>query len=70
MPLYGGGADSGTKRLVKYYVKPDVLFCVDLKVHAGHHLFGQLGAKLLKIYEVCPSLDINLNCLQQISLES
>ena len=45
-----GRTDSVAKRLVKYYVKPDVLFCVALKVRAGHHLFGYLGAKLLKIY--------------------
>ena len=47
-----GGTDSGTKRLVKWYVNvllPDVLFCVALKVREGHHLFGYLGAKLLKI---------------------
>ena len=56
-----GETDSGAKRLVKHYVKPDVLFCVALKVCAGHHLFGYVGAKLLKIYEVCSSLDINLN---------
>ena len=37
---YMGGTDFGAKRLVKYYVKPDVLFCVALKVRAGHHLFG------------------------------
>ena len=49
MPLYGGGTDSGTKGLVRYYVKPDELFCVALKVCAGHHLFGKLGASFLKI---------------------
>ena len=47
--LISRGTDSGAKTLVKYYVKPDVLFCVALKVRAGHHLFGQLGAKVLKI---------------------
>ena len=44
-----GGTDSGAKGLIKYYVKPDELFCVALKVCAGHHLFGKLGAKLLKM---------------------
>ena len=39
------GTDSGAKGLVKYYVKPDELFYVALKVCAGHHLFGKLGAK-------------------------
>ena len=43
-----GGTDSGAKGLVKYYVKPDELFCVALKVCAGHHLFGKLGAKLFE----------------------
>ena len=37
------------KGLVKYYVKPDELFCVALKVCAGHHLFGKLGLSFLKI---------------------
>ena len=36
------------KRLVKYYVKPGELFCVALKVCAGHHLFGKLRAKLFE----------------------
>ena len=40
-----GGTDSGAKGLVKYYVKPNELFCVALKVCAGYHLFGKLGAK-------------------------
>ena len=44
-----GETDSGAKGLVKYYVKPDELFCVALKVCTGHHLFGKLGAKLLEI---------------------
>ena len=45
MPLYGGGggggADSGAKRLVRYYVKPNPneLFCVALKVRASRHFF-------------------------------
>ena len=44
-----GGTDSGAKGLVKYlYVKLDELFCVALKVCAGHHLFGKLGAKLFE----------------------
>ena len=36
---YMGATDSRAKRLVKYYVKPNVLFCVALKVRASHHLF-------------------------------
>ena len=44
-----GETDSGAKGLVKYYVKPDELFCVALKVCTGHRLFGKLGAKLLEI---------------------
>ena len=44
------GTDSGAKGLVKYYVKPDELFCVALKVWAGHHLFGiNWGLSFLKI---------------------
>ena len=39
-----GETDSGAKGLVKYYVKPDELFCVALKVCTGHRLFGKLGA--------------------------
>ena len=41
MPFYGGGggSDSGTKRLIRYYVKPNEVFCVALKVRASHHLF-------------------------------
>ena len=37
---YMGTTDFGAKRLVKCYVKPDVLFYVALKVRAGHHLVG------------------------------
>ena len=55
-----GETDSGAEGLVKYYVKPDELFCVALKVCTGHHLFSKLGLSFWK-YEVCPSLDINLN---------
>ena len=46
---YMGETDSGAKGLVKYYVKPDELFCVALKVCTGHRLFGKLGAKLWEI---------------------
>ena len=35
MPLF----DSGAERLVRYYVKPNELFCVALKVRASHHIF-------------------------------
>ena len=35
---YMGAPDSGAKRLVRYYVKPNELLCVALKVRASHHL--------------------------------
>ena len=35
---YMGRTDSGAKRLVRYYVNPNELFCVALKVCASHHL--------------------------------
>ena len=56
-----GKTDSGAKELVKYYVKPDELFCVALKVcvRAITSLVNW-GLSFWK-YEVCPSLDINLN---------
>ena len=38
MPLCGR-TDSGAKRLVRYYVKPNELFCVALEVRASHYLF-------------------------------
>ena len=58
---YMVGPDSGVKRLVKYYVKPDVLFCVALKMRAGAITsLVNWGLRFSK-YEVCPSLDINLN---------
>ena len=36
---YMGGTDSGANRLVRYYAKPNELFCDTLKVRTGHHLF-------------------------------